>query len=234
MLFDIRRVEATASTNDDVKEAADRGEKEGFVVWAGRQTAGRGREGRAWESLPGNLHFSVLLRPPTEVRAWGTYSFAAGLAVAVAVGAFLPDADVKLKWPNDVLVGGKKISGILLEGGEGWLVAGIGINVERFPQDALYPATSLKAEGAVAAPEDVLKKTLDAFAVFYEGMNEKGFSFVREAWLARCLRGPLRVRLPLGGGEASGAFEDLDEQGNLCLKLQDGTLRKINAGDVFL
>lgn len=233
MQFDIRFIDTTASTNDDAKKAAAFGEKEGLVLWAMHQTAGRGRQSRTWNSPAGNLYFSLLLRPPLPLRDWGNYSFVAGLAVAEALRAFLPNADVKLKWPNDVLVNGKKICGILLESGEGYLVVGIGINVQSFPPDTIYPATSLKAEGTAPPLNDLLDKTLNAFDRFYDIMNKEGFSAIRAAWLPQGLKGPLRVRLPVGSGEISGEFSDLDDQGNLCLKLPDGTERKINAGDVF-
>ncbi|MFA5040296.1 MAG: biotin--[acetyl-CoA-carboxylase] ligase [Bdellovibrionales bacterium] len=149
MRFDIFKLDATTSTNDDVKTAAEAGVPEGLVVHALAQNAGRGRLGRTWQSPEGNLYFSVLLRPPLPKRVWGNYSFVAGVAIAEAVSAILPAARVELKWPNDVLVGGKKISGILLESGEDWLVIGMGINVLHVPESPLYPTTCLAAEKAI-------------------------------------------------------------------------------------
>ncbi len=150
--FRLRQVAVTASTNEDAKQAAIDGEAEGLVVQALRQTAGRGRQGRVWESPEGNLYMSVLLRPACGPQAAGHYSFVAALAVFDTVRAFLPQAEVLLKWPNDVLVNGKKISGLLLEaapvenGRMDWLVLGIGVNVLHHPENALYPTTSLAAE----------------------------------------------------------------------------------------
>jgi len=233
MRFDIRRIETTSSTNDDVKAAAERGGAEGLVVWALTQTAGRGRQGRAWQSPEGNLYFSVLLRPRAPKRVWGNYSFVLGLAIGEAVRGFLPDAKVELKWPNDVLVGGKKISGILLEAGEGWLVAGVGVNVKHVPENPMYPATSLAAEGAkVAELEGVLRKVLDALNDWYEQMDKSGFAPIRDAWLESAKKGAMRVRLPSLESELTGEFADLDADGNLVLRLADGEVRKISAGDV--
>lgn len=138
----IRRLVTTSSTNDDAKRAAEAGEGEGLVVHALQQTAGRGRHGRTWHSPEGNLYCSALLRPG-DARLFGHYSFVAALALADTVRAFVPQVNITLKWPNDVLVNGKKIGGILLEAGEGWLVIGMGLNIRHYPDNAMYPATSL-------------------------------------------------------------------------------------------
>ncbi|MFA4994834.1 MAG: biotin--[acetyl-CoA-carboxylase] ligase [Bdellovibrionales bacterium] len=233
MRFNIHKIEKTTSTNDDVKAAAEKGEAEGLVVWALTQTAGRGRQGRAWQSPKGNLYFSFLWRPPIPIRAWGNYSFVVALAIHEIVQEFLPKAKVELKWPNDVLVEGKKISGILLETGKDWLVVGVGVNVEHVPETPLYPTTSLAAEKAKLLPlDEILNKILKALGVWYERMNAEGFAPVRDAWFECARKGEMRVRLP-AGGEMLGEFVDLDAEGNLILRLKDGTTRKISAGDVL-
>ena len=232
MRFDIRRLDATSSTNDDAKQAAASGAEAGLVVWALRQNAGRGRQGRVWESPAGNLTFSVLLRPALPLRDWGFYSFAAALAVFDTVRAFLPDAAVALKWPNDVLVGGKKISGLLLEAADDALIVGIGLNVACAPKAALYPATSLVAEsGRDFDLATVLTKILEALDARLSGLEASGFEPLRQDWLSHARRGPLTVQLPRE--RFDGVFEDLDPQGNLCVRLGDGTVRKVGAGDVF-
>lgn len=233
----ILHLPTTASTNADAKVAAESGEPEGLVVHALRQTAGRGRQGRGWESPEGNLYMSLLLRPHCPPQEAGRYSFAAALAIYDAVQGGLPDAPVQLKWPNDVLVGGKKISGLLLEAGaaEGgvipWLVIGIGINVRHHPEQALYPTTSLAAEGAAADVEDVLQALLAWLDHWLKVLRAEGFSPLRQAWLARARTGVITARLPNAIFE--GTFAGLDDQGRLCLQLSDGSLRHIAAGDVF-
>jgi BirA family biotin operon repressor/biotin-[acetyl-CoA-carboxylase] ligase len=139
MQFNVRRFETTSSTNDDAKEAAEKGAAEGMVVWALSQSGGRGRHGRQWHSPIGNLYCSVVLRPSLGRRFFGFYSFISALAIGDSIKEVLPQADVELKWPNDVLVRGKKISGILLEAGEDFLVIGIGVNILYVPENPLYP-----------------------------------------------------------------------------------------------
>lgn len=233
MDFDIHKVDAVESTNDEIKAASLKGAPEGSVVWALRQTGGRGRQGREWYSPEGNLYFSVLLRPPLPLRFWGNYSFVAGLAVHSAVTGIL-GKPAELKWPNDVLVDGKKISGILLETVGEALIVGIGINVQSVPEKPLYPVTSLGAEKAPPfSLEQILQKTLQSLDQEYAKMNAEGFGPIRASWLAVARKGSMRIRLPSGEGELSGDFQDLDAEGNLVLKLADGSIRRINAGDVF-
>ena len=229
--FRIRRLDSTPSTNDDAKRAAEAGEAEGLVIHALSQTAGRGRHGRTWQSPEGNLYCSVLLRP-ANTQNFGQYSFVASLALADTVKSFLPDAVVTLKWPNDVLVGGKKISGILLESGDDYLVIGMGLNVLHHPDDALYPSTSLNAAGA-GKPDinAILHTLLNRLWHWYETMQKSGFAAIRAAWLDNAQKGRLTVRLPDGAVE--GHFETIDEQGHLHLRLADGTERAIATGDVF-
>ncbi len=236
MLFDIHCLEETGSTNDDVKQAADKGAAEGTVVWALRQSAGRGRGGRRWQSPEGNLYFSILLRPEIPLKRRGLYSFVIALAVSDVLQDLVPESTVELKWPNDVLVNGKKIAGILLEGGEGWLVAGIGVNVMHHPDNPLYPVTSFAQEkAAIKDLRVVLDRVLEALGNWYERMNAEGFAPIREAWLSRARKGIMKVRLPNGteDAEIQGRFADLDNEGNLCLILADGSLKTISTGDVF-
>ena len=238
LFYRLRQVAVTASTNADAKQAAEAGESEGLVFQALRQTAGRGRQGRGWESPEGNLHTSILLRPCCSLQTAGHFSFVTALAVHDAVRAFLPDADLALKWPNDVLVSGKKISGILLEaapvenGVMEWLVIGIGVNVQHHPENGLYPATSLQAEGAIQAePQAVLETLLGALEGWCTMLLREGFAPIRAAWLAKAQKGPVTARLPVE--TVNGEFSGLDEQGRLILRLPDGAERAIAAGDVF-
>lgn len=235
----IQRLAATASTNDDVKRAAEAGEAEGLAVWALKQTAGRGRHGRQWESPEGNLYASMLLRPQCEARELGHYSFIAGLAVHDAVQSILPAVAITLKWPNDVLVQNKKIAGILLEAAPaqkdkiGWLVIGAGLNVAYHPSDVLYPTTSLLAEGVARVElSDILERLLVRLAYWQDVLKTQGFEPVLAAWWDRAERGKLSVRLPRETLE--GTFSGIDPHGNLRLRLADGSERAIASGDVFL
>ena len=146
-VFEVRTYESLGSTNDEARRLAQAGAAHGTVVAARQQTAGRGRVGRVWVSPPGNLYLSVLLRLDRPPARLAELSFVAALAVADMVDAFLPPGiRAALKWPNDVLVRGAKISGILVEQTEAATLLGIGVNVAHCPVDTPYPATSLACE----------------------------------------------------------------------------------------
>jgi BirA family transcriptional regulator, biotin operon repressor / biotin---[acetyl-CoA-carboxylase] ligase len=232
--------ETVGSTNDEAKRLAREGEAEGTLVWALEQTAGRGRRGRAWASPRGNLYASLVLRPACPPDRAAQLGFAAALAVGDALGALVPNlGGLACKWPNDVLAGGRKIAGILLESeiGEGenlaFLVVGVGINLASAPGDVEFPATSVIGEGRRAPePAAALEAFVGHFETWTRLWREEGFAPVRAAWLARAaaLGEPIRVRLE--GATLHGRFADIDQQGVLLLDTPDG-VRHISAGDVF-
>lgn len=230
------------STNDEAKRLARQGAPEGTVVWALRQESGRGRRGRAWTSPEGNLYTSTILRPNRPPAEAAQLSFVAALAIADTAARLLPaDAEIRCKWPNDVLVRGRKLSGILLEsepsteGGVEWLALGVGLNVRHHPEFVDYAATSLGAEGAgdLELPL-VLEVYIDRLAHWYRAWAADGFAPIRRAWLERAtgLGGPVTVRL--SNETLVGIFADLDMDGVLLLDREDGSgRRRIAAGDVF-
>jgi BirA family biotin operon repressor/biotin-[acetyl-CoA-carboxylase] ligase len=231
--------ERITSTSDEAKSLAAAGAPAGTLVWARTQSAGRGRQGREWVSPPGNLYASLILRPAVPAAIAAQLSFVAALAVGDACLAQAPDAAIALKWPNDVLLAGRKLAGILLEshaslaGTLDWLVVGIGINLATYPVEVDYPATALSATGADAAPETVLAALAEAFLVWYQCWRDgAGFATIRSAWLARAhgLGKPVRVRLP--GATLEGVFAGLDTDGALLLDSAAGQ-RRIAAGEVF-
>ncbi len=240
--FRIKAFDSVGSTNDEAKALARSGAGEGTIVWARRQDTGRGRRGRAWTSPEGNLYSSIVLRPRRVPADAALVSFVAALAIAETAETVLPDpSGVRCKWPNDVLIHGRKLSGILLESEQGtdgavdWLVLGVGINLRHFPETADYAATSLLAEGAPAmTPSALLEIYADRLAQWYRRWLDHGFAPVRAAWLerARGLGGPILVRL--ADRTISGVFVDLDSDGVLLLDPDDGGPRqRITAGDVF-
>jgi BirA family transcriptional regulator, biotin operon repressor / biotin---[acetyl-CoA-carboxylase] ligase len=239
--FRLLRFERIDSTNDEAMRLAEGGAGEGTLVVAREQSAGRGRRGRSWVSPPGNLYCSLVLRPACAAPEAAQLSFAASLAVADAVSSVLPPhLAVSCKWPNDVLVAGAKVAGILLQsraGGAGaldWLVLGIGVNLASHPRDTEYPATSLAAAAAAeVTPEAMLPILAERLLAWYEAWRAPGgFASVREAWLARAhgMGLPIRVRLP--SAEIDGRFAGLDAQGRLVLETQDGR-RHIAAAEIF-
>ena len=232
--------EALPSTSDYVAARAASGEAAGLVVIAARQTAGRGTRGRAWESPPGNLYLSLLLRPGGALREAPQWSLLAAVALADALADLLPDARaMALKWPNDVLLHGCKLAGILAEaeagadGGLAWLVLGFGVNLAHAP--ALPDrATACLADAGVAPPQpEIFAATLLARLVHWQGVQARsGFAPIRVAWLARgpVLEAPLRVRIA-GGRMETGRFAGLAEDGSLLLA-GEGRTHALAAGEV--
>lgn len=239
LVFRVESVEETGSTNDAVKLRAAEGEPEGLVVRADRQLAGRGRRGRSWISEPGNLYVSLLLRPDRPAAEAATLGFVAALAIGNLVSSLVP-APVRLKWPNDVLVDGAKISGILLESGGAnpvsfdWLVLGMGVNLRHHPGDTLYPTTDLVAAGGPALPPDrALDLLLAEFQPLYARWLADGFAGLREDWLrqAQGLGSPIVAKL--GTEDVPGIFAGIDGDGALQLTTESGAMRRIAAGDIF-
>ena len=206
------------------------------------QSAGRGRLGRVWQSPPGNLYASTLVRlRPTDPPA-ASLAFVAAVALEEVVRAYASwglkgDADpILLKWPNDLLIGGAKLSGILLEGAGEAVIIGVGLNLAHHPEGLERPVTSLAAQGLEAPdPALVLEDLAAAFQRWLERWRNEGLAPIRAAWLARAhARGTaLTANLP-DGESIDGLFDGLDPDGALILRLADGGRRVIHAGDVFL
>ena len=239
--FQVEHHDRVGSTNDLAREHALAGAPEGLVVRADQQVAGRGRRGRAWASPQGNLYCSLLLRPDCPPAMAATLSFATVIALGEVLGRLLPDRTIQHKWPNDLLIGGKKISGILLEAGGvagnklDWLVIGLGVNIVSHPEQALYPVTDLQAEGlAGMPPADLLTLFLERFALQYAAWKDGGFSALLPAWKSRAVGLGQDIQVRLEKQVLEGRFIDLDADGTLMLKLPDGSIRRVTAGDVFL
>lgn len=225
-------LDSVGSTNDEAARLAEAGAGEGTVVWAREQTGGRGRRGRHWSSPVGNLYSSTILRPDCLAQHATELGFVAALAVADVVPA---GRETRVKWPNDVMVDGGKVAGILLESsiGQGGLVehvvAGIGINVGFAPQmpEMRYPGAALG--GTVEA---ALEKLTQALARRLAEWRRHGFETVRAAWLAKA--GPLGadVDVRLGDELVRGRFAGLDGEGALLLDTPAGP-RKIVSGELL-
>jgi BirA family biotin operon repressor/biotin-[acetyl-CoA-carboxylase] ligase len=234
------RLDATDSTNDEAKILARDGVAEGTLVYAREQSAGRGRQGNRWISPPGNLYLSLILRPRCGVAQAAQLGFAAALAVGDACGGLLPGGAVlAYKWPNDVLIGGRKVAGLLLEseamaGGDvDFLVLGIGINLVSHPAETPYPATSLKSEGAgTVTAKAMLEALAPKLILWYERWSAEGFAPVRRAWLERAFRLGAEIRAKLPTAELTGRFAGLDADGALLLETAGGE-RRIAAAEIF-
>lgn len=232
-------LDETHSTNALAAERAQAGERGPLWLAARRQTAGRGRRGRVWSSLEGNLFTTGLFTfaaPPADAAQ---LSFAAALAVAEVCDLAIkhPEA-VKVKWPNDVLVHDRKIAGILLESGEAaggglWLGVGIGINLAAAPVDVERPAISLLEAGASLDRETALDQLARAFQKHILSWQTAGFGPIRDRWLSRAKGLGETCQVRLDHETLNGVFGDLGPEGSLRLDLASGEHRYISAGDVY-
>lgn len=227
------------STNAEARRRAEAGETGPLWLLGLRQTAGRGRRGRAWQTGEGNLAATLLFqtdKPPAEAAQ---VSFVAALAVADLLARYLPSQLVSLKWPNDPLLGGLKVSGILVESGASpfgglWIAVGVGVNLKREPTDAERPATSVATYlETPPSPQEAAEVLAEEFQRWSSIWATLGFPAIADAWTARAhgLGQPCVARL--GYETLEGVAEALDSDGALRLRLSDGSLRRITAGDVF-
>ena len=233
-------LDSVGSTNDEAKRLAQEGAPEGTLVWAREQTAGRGRQGREWTSPRGNLYLSLVLRPEGPPSEAAQLAFVACLGVGGMVGSFAtPLTPMTYKWPNDILLAGRKVAGVLLEAeskGDAldWLVVGVGVNLVSAPPDARHPATDLRSEAEnPVSVEAALESFARHFLTWVSRWTGDGFGPVREAWRARAahLGKEIEVRLP--NETLTGVFADLGANGELLLDTAAGR-RIVTAGDVHL
>lgn len=220
-------VEETDSTNAEVLRRAEAGESGPLWLLARRQTAARGRRGRAWMAPEGNFGATLLLRPP---GALALRSFVAALGLHDAMVRLTGRAELfSLKWPNDVLLSGGKLAGILLEsGGHGTLAVGIGVNladapmVEALETGAVPPVSLFGATGLRVSPEEMLDALAPAVMRWEERLCDEGFGPVRAAWLARATRIGEEIVARLPGRAVAGRFETVDESGAIVLATAEG------------
>lgn len=223
-------------TNAEARRRIGAGVARDLWIVAGSQSGGRGRRGRTWISQPGNLYATRLIRPDCPPAQAAELSFVAALAVRDAVaGQLAAAAGVTCKWPNDVLINGRKTAGILLEGEgiSGWIAVGIGINVAHAPEAMEFPATSIHGEGGAGDPDILQDSLATTFETWLAAWRDGGFGAILKAWraVATGLGEPIRVRLE--GRELHGRFDDIDDSGALILGRDDGGRERIAAGDVF-
>ena len=240
--FRLVELASVASTNDVARRLADAGEPAGLIVRAERQTAGRGRHGRNWQSPPGNLYASLLLRPGRPIAEVASLSLIAALSLAEALdqlsaGALAP----VLKWPNDVLFGGAKLAGILLESVADArdpmpaLIVGMGVNVGWAPDaDLPYPASCLAAHGLEVTPRQTLEALLPPLRRRLDRWELHGFPAQREDWLARAAGRGAPVAARIGKRVVRGTLVDVDPGGAACVERPDGTREAVSAGEIVL
>jgi BirA family biotin operon repressor/biotin-[acetyl-CoA-carboxylase] ligase len=228
--------DVVGSTNDEARALIAAGAKQGAVVWAESQTAGRGRHGRDWISPPGNLYCSITLRPAVETNRLPEMAFVAALAVRDAVVGVVPaDVPVELKWPNDVLVQGRKVAGILIEAeklpdeARTALIVGIGINIVSAPRETTHPATCLSAVTRAPRVTRLVSSVVAALdrrmAIWIRG----GFGAIRRDWIDHAYK--LGSQITSSSG-VTGAFAGLDDTGAIIIALTDGERHRLVSGSV--
>ncbi len=239
--FTVHRLPNVDSTNTYVGRLAEEGAPDGTLVVADTQTGGRGRHGRTWQSPPGNFHGSLLLRPQVKLADAASLSLVIGLAAREAVEAVAGHGlGITVKWPNDLLIDGCKLAGILLEGSAAadgqcaWLVAGLGVNLAWHPGLLDYPTTSLVDEGV----EDVtVDQFLDAYlaslARHLPVWRRDGFAPFRDLWLAHAAGIGRPVTLRAGETVHRGLLADLDAAGSILIETPAGCLLRFTAGELF-
>ena len=261
----IRTVAETGSTNADMLLLAASGAEEGVWLRAERQSGGRGRQGRVWASPVGNFYGSTVVRVRAGDPAAATLALVAAIALEEVVRVYLINlvapakagaaalghapagardapaapasagATMWIKWPNDLLLGGAKLSGILLERAGDAVIVGIGVNLAHHPEDTDRLATSLAQHGVAPDPADFAETLAEGFSRWLAIWRGQGLAPIRARWLERAhpVGTALTARLP-DGQAIDGLFGGLDGDGALILRLADGGSRVIHAGDVFL
>ena len=233
-------LEEIDSTNAEARRKAEAGEAGPLWITARRQSAGRGRRGRAWETGEGNLAATYLFTTGMRPAQAAQVSFVAALAVADMAAAFVPASLLSLKWPNDLLISGRKAAGILVEsgvlaGGELWVAVGLGVNLASAPVAADRPATTLAAHMRTPppAPLDALERVAEAMDSWRGVWEQQGFAAIAEAWTGKAHGIGETCVAHLVGESVEGVAEGLDTDGALRLRTADGAVRRITAGDVY-
>ena len=228
--------ETATSTSDVIFSQHDAAE--GLCVLARQQTKGRGRHGRVWTSaLDDGMYLSILLSPTRPVQDWPSLSFIAALGLFKALKQLFPDLPAGLKWPNDVLVNHKKISGILLEARQDKLVLGCGVNLKNAPDvpDASFPPTDLAQQtGQIIAPTTLADCFIQQFYNLYQSWQVSGFSAHYDLYKSHLLFLSEQITVTQGEHKVTGLMKDITKAGGLLLENASGTINEITTGDVNL
>ena len=240
--FLIHQFDEVESTNDLAISLAEN--KQIFanqIIVANQQNKGRGRLNRNWDSPKGNLYFSLVLQPQIAIEKISQISFVAICALQMAVEkVFMQQkiyADIKNKWPNDLLIDQKKVAGILLESKISnkicdFVILGIGVNIESNPHQTLFPATNLKNFLCEISPAKFLEIFLEEFENLYENWHNFGFKNIRNLWQKNAYNLNSEIAINLGESRIEGVFEEIDEEGNIVIKNLQNERKKISYGDV--
>ncbi len=204
------------------------------IILADEQSAGKGRMARNWVSPIGNLYFSLALKPQKLINKISELSFLASVAMGFALAEFSKNnKKINYKWPNDILINGKKVVGILLEKDDNCVVLGVGVNINSHPDNTNYPACHLNEQGfQIVDKIDLLKKFLDHFSILYQKWLDFGFTPIRNLWLEKAFNLNQEIAVNLPNQSLRGVFKNLDEHGNLVLEVNN-QIQLIASGEIF-
>ncbi len=211
------------------------------IIVANKQNKGRGRLNRNWESPKGNLYFSLVLQPKIAIEKTSQISLVAICALQIAVAKIFQQqnivAKIQNKWPNDLLIDQKKVSGILLESKISnkncdFAILGIGVNINSNPTQTLFPSTNIKNFSCEISASKMLEFFLEEFENLYENWLIFGFKNIRNLWHKNAYNLNSKININLGNSKIEGLFQEIDEEGNIVIKNHNNETKKISFGDV--
>jgi BirA family biotin operon repressor/biotin-[acetyl-CoA-carboxylase] ligase len=237
--FTLHDYEVIGSTNDEALLLYEKGAPEGTVVRAFQQTAGRGRRGRSWVSLPGNLCFSFVLKPNCSLMEASQLSFVMAVAMGEVISPLLPSPNMlTYKWPNDLLLDNKKVAGILIQTESNSAsnlevcIVGVGINIQSVPDNLTYPVTGLSQHSSEDIDVNQLLSTLlKSIDMYYTIWQQQGFEPIRKLWLQRAHSLQQEMTIKIGEISINGIFMGINSLGVLLFKQSDGSIREFASID---
>ena len=241
--------DALDSTNLEAKRMIRRGVRGEHVIVSSIQVKGEGRNGNFWHSPDGNLYFSIVFDHKNNLSNLSQLSLVTSLSCHEAMQCFLNDKELslfpklfKIKWPNDLLLNGKKFCGILLQTLPcmdvhedkiiNYLIIGVGMNLTNSPKNINYLPTSLKEEGIQHKYNEVLNKIMERFDKNYKLWQAEGFSDIRSRWIQNTYNIGKKISFNMKGKRISGLFKDINEDGQMVVELESGVLHKVTSCDV--
>jgi len=231
--FCIHHYKEVSSTNKEALDLIEKGISNETIIITDKQTEGRGRTGKSWISPEGNFYASLIINQETDVSKLTELTFVTAVAVGNTLLSFIVDSNVQYKWPNDVLIDDKKISGILLEkkSNSNWIIIGIGINVNHAP---LSGTTCISNYDESVSNIDLLKELIINFNKLRKQWLFNEFHAIREMWLTRAFKMNKQITIKLADKLYEGIFADIDKSGKLVLQQKDGSLIYFDAGELFI
>lgn len=239
--FHLLLLDEVDSTNSEAQRIALSDRSPSYlVITSKKQTNGRGRSGRTWESPHGNLYMSVIVPKTATLDEMSQLTFVSSLALENAISSLFHsegmNTKIELKWPNDVMINDKKVAGILLESaGKNmeYIVIGVGVNISKAPEIKDKPSTSLQAEGLTKLEStEMLNRFMSNFLKLYQTWLSEEFRGIREKWLKKARNIGKIISVDSGGTRISGKFMDIDFKGQLRVQVASGQIHSINTGEV--